>query len=178
MINDLFSKGILLGLGAAVAGKEKLEETIMKMADQGMMSKKEADSLFSDLVKKGAQKSENWNKDIRDSITAQLRELGFVTRSELETLQAQIVLLQQELAGYRADQGSKAKGPSSNQTEFSTGLSSTGTGTSESALTSQSQAADEIILDDADGQQQAGYTGNFTDSGDKKIPPNTDNVLD
>lgn len=173
MINDLFSKGILLGLGAAVAGKEKLEESIMKMVDQGMMSKNEADSLFSDFVKKGAQKSENWNKEIRDSITEQLKELGFVTKSDLETLQAQIVILQQELASNRSEKGTAN---SSIQTDSGTGLSSTGTGAGEAALNTQTPAAGGIILNSED--QQAGYTGNFTDSGDKKIPPNTDIVSD
>ncbi|CEG28343.1 phasin family protein [Bacillus sp. B-jedd] len=175
MINDLFSKGILLGLGAAVAGKEKLEETVMKMVDQGMMSKNEADSLFSDFVKKGAQKSENWNKEIRDSITEQLKELGFATKSDLEALQAQIVILQQELASNRAEKGAKAE-TSSVQTDGGSGLSSTGTGAGEASLNSQTPAEGGIILN-SEGEQ-AGYTGNLTDSEDKKIPPNTDIVPD
>jgi len=175
MINDLFSKGILLGLGAAVAGKEKLEETIMKMVDQGVMSKNEADSLFSDLVKKGAQKSENWNKEVRDSLTDQLKELGFVTKSDLEAMQAQIVILQKELASNRAEKGAETE-TSSVQIDGGTGLSSTGTGAGEAALNSQAPAAGGIILNSED--QQAGYSGNLTDSGDKNIPPNTDIVPD
>jgi polyhydroxyalkanoate synthesis regulator phasin len=151
-MNDLFSRGILLGLGAAVAGKEKLEETIMKMVNQGMMSKNEADSLFSDLVKKGAEKSESWNNDIRTSVTDQLKELGFVTKDQVDTLQAQIVLLQQEIAVLRNKTNTDSK-----------------SGT-------ESVSEDGTIITDINNE--AGFSGNLTDSNGTSIPPKTDIVTD
>ncbi|OCA87545.1 hypothetical protein A8F94_06690 [Bacillus sp. FJAT-27225] len=149
-MNDLFSRGILLGLGAAVAGKEKLEDTIMKMVNQGMMSKNEADNLFNDLVKKGAEKSESWNSEIRTSITDQLKELGFVTKDQVDTLQAQIVLLQQELAALRNKTNPETeKAPEANDTAIIT-----------------------------DVNKEAGFSGNLTDSNGTSIPPKTDIVTD
>ena len=172
MINDLFSRGILLGLGAAITGKEKLEDSIMKMVEQGMMSKGEADSMFNGFMKKGAETSENWNKELRSSITKQLKDLGFVTKEEVDTLQAQIVLLQQEIANLRQ-----------NKSEGSGGVIEPGTvAGSTSDITSTSLGVIDPVND------QAGFTGNLNtthttgnmadSTGTNKIPPNTDIIPD
>lgn len=175
-MSDLFSRGILLGLGAAIAGKEKLEETIMKMAEQGTMSKNEAESLFNDLVRKGAQKSESWNQDIRNSITSQLKELGFVTKDEFDTLQAQIVLLQREIAGLRSNDSQQA-GKASAKADSGSGLSSAGSGMGDALPGTGIQGVPEgLPLTGA--EEQTGFTGNLADTASQKTPPDTDRVHD
>ncbi|WP_053367522.1 phasin family protein [Bacillus sp. FJAT-27245] len=175
-MSDLFSRGLLLGLGAAIAGKEKLEETIMKMAEQGTMSKNEAESLFNDLVRKGAQKSESWNQDIRSSITSQLKELGFVTKDEFDTLQAQIVLLQKELAALRSKE-SQQSGKTSGTADTGSGLSSAGSGFGDALPGTGIQGVPEDIqLTGA--EEQTGFTGNLADTASQKTPPDTDRTDD
>jgi len=100
-MNGFLKSGFLLGLGAAVAGKEKLDETFMKLIEKGSMTQTEADTIFDDFFKKGETKSEEWNQEFRKMTKSQLSELGFVTREELDTIQAQLVLLQQELTQLR-----------------------------------------------------------------------------
>lgn len=100
-MNNFLKTGFLLGLGAAVAGKEKVDETIMKLVEKGNMSQAEADTIFDDFLKKGESKSEAWNEEFRDMVRNQLTELGFVTREELDTVQAQLVLLQEEISQLR-----------------------------------------------------------------------------
>ncbi|MEH7885410.1 hypothetical protein V7654_13950 [Bacillus sp. JJ1609] len=100
-MNGFLKSGFLLGLGAAVAGKEKLDETFMKLIEKGSMTQTEADTIFDDFFKKGETKSEEWNQEFREMTKSQLSELGFVTREELDTIQAQLVLLQQELTQLR-----------------------------------------------------------------------------
>lgn len=100
-MNGFIKSGFLLGLGAAVAGKEKLDDTFMKLIEKGSMTQTEADTIFDDLFRKGETKSDEWNKEFREMTKSQLSELGFVTRVELETVQAQLVLLQQELTQMR-----------------------------------------------------------------------------
>ncbi|WP_059173656.1 phasin family protein [Bacillus sp. FJAT-27445] len=171
-MNDLFSRGILLGLGAAIAGKEKLEDTIMKMVEQGTMTKNEADSLFNEFVRKGAQKSESWNQDIRTSITSQLKELGFVTKDEVDTLQAQIVLLQKELAGLRSKDNESEK-----KLDRGSGLSSSGSGIGDTLPGSGIQGVPEGV-DLTGAEEQTGFSGNLTDTSSQKTPPGTDRTHD
>ncbi|MEH7442186.1 hypothetical protein V7201_07570 [Bacillus sp. JJ1122] len=100
-MNGFIKSGFLLGLGAAVAGKEKLDDTFMKLIEKGSMTQTEADTIFDDLFRKGETKSEEWDKEFREMSKSQLSELGFVTREELDIVQAQLVLLQQELKQLR-----------------------------------------------------------------------------
>jgi polyhydroxyalkanoate synthesis regulator phasin len=100
-MNNFMKSGFLLGLGAAVAGKEKVDETIMKLVEKGNMTQAEADTIFDDFFKKGESKSGEWNKEFKEMARSQLTELGFVTREELETVKAQLVLLQEEITHLR-----------------------------------------------------------------------------
>lgn len=100
-MNNFLKSGFLLGLGAAVAGKEKIDETIMKLVEKGTMTQAEADTIFDDFFKKGESKSEEWNEEFRKMTKRQLSELGFVTREELDSVNAQLVLLQEEISHLR-----------------------------------------------------------------------------
>lgn len=100
-MNNFVKSGFLLGLGAAVAGKEKLDETIMKLVEKGNMTQAEADTIFDDFFKKGESKSGEWNDEFRKMARNQLTELGFVTREELDTVQAQLIILREEISQLR-----------------------------------------------------------------------------
>jgi polyhydroxyalkanoate synthesis regulator phasin len=100
-MNNFVKSGFLLGLGAAVAGKEKVDETIMKLVEKGNMTQAEADTIFDDFFKKGESKSGEWNEEFRKMARNQLTELGFVTREELDTVQAQLILLREEISQLR-----------------------------------------------------------------------------
>lgn len=100
-MNSFLKSGFLLGIGAAVAGKEKFEETVMKLVEKGTMTSAEADTIFDDLFKKGEAKNEEWNDEIKMMAKKQLSDLGFVTRDEFNLLKAQLLLLQEEIANLR-----------------------------------------------------------------------------
>lgn len=100
-MNSFLKSGFLLGLGAAVAGKEKFDESIMKLVEKGSMTQSEADTVFDTFFKKGENKSDKWNQEFKDMARTQLMELGFVSREELDIVKAQLVLLQQEMTQIR-----------------------------------------------------------------------------
>jgi polyhydroxyalkanoate synthesis regulator phasin len=100
-MNNFIKSGFLLGLGAAVAGKEKVDETIMKLVEKGNMTQAEADTIFDDFFRKGESKSGEWNEEFRVMARKQLTELGFVTKEELDIVKAQLVLLQEEISQLR-----------------------------------------------------------------------------
>jgi polyhydroxyalkanoate synthesis regulator phasin len=96
-MKDLFKNGFLLGLGAALYGKEKLDDLMKSMIEKGMVSQTEANSLFSDFLKRGEEKSGSWNQQYREMVQSQLKDLGFVGREEIDNIQSQLLLLQQEI---------------------------------------------------------------------------------
>jgi polyhydroxyalkanoate synthesis regulator phasin len=100
-MNSFLKSGFLLGLGAAVAGKEKFDESIMKLVEKGSMTQTEADTIFDELFRKGEGKSDEWNQEFKEMVKVQLNELGFVTREELDVVKAQLILVQQEIAQMR-----------------------------------------------------------------------------
>lgn len=116
-MNNFLKSGFLLGLGAAVAGKEKFDETIMKLVEKGSMSQAEADTIFDDLFKKGETKSDEWNEEFKNLAKKQLSELGFVTKDELDVVQAQFVLLQDEVSKLRNSELYKEIDQAENGTE-------------------------------------------------------------
>jgi len=95
-MNDFLKNGFLLGIGAAIMGKEKLEDNITKLVQKGMMSQTEADSIFNEFLKKGQEKSDSWNQDFRNNIRNQLMDLGFVTREELDLVRNELNALREE----------------------------------------------------------------------------------
>jgi len=96
-MKDLFKNGFLLGLGATLYGKEKLDDLVKSMIEKGMVSQSEANSLVTDFLKRGEEKSEIWNQQYREMVQSQLRDLGFVPKEEIENIQSQLLLLQQEI---------------------------------------------------------------------------------
>ncbi|MBS8264406.1 hypothetical protein DYI25_08160 [Mesobacillus boroniphilus] len=100
-MNNFIKSGFLLGLGAAIAGKEKVDETIMKLVEKGNMTQAEADTIFDDFFKKGESKTGEWNREFKEMARTQLTDLGFVKREELDTVQAQLVLLKEEISQLR-----------------------------------------------------------------------------
>ena len=103
-MKDLFKNGFLLGLGAALYGKEKLDDLVKGMIEKGIVSQSEANSLVSDFLKRGEEKSESWNQQYREMVQAQLKDLGFVAREEIDNIQSQLLLLQQEIAELKNNQ--------------------------------------------------------------------------
>lgn len=114
-MKDLFKNGFLLGLGAALYGKEKLDDLVKNMMEKGMVSQSEANSILSDFMKRGEEKSGNWNQQYREMIQSQLKDLGFVTEEEIANIQSQLVLLQQDIAALKNNNTSTNTNPNGEQ---------------------------------------------------------------
>jgi polyhydroxyalkanoate synthesis regulator phasin len=65
IMNSFLKSGFLLGLGAAVAGKEKIDESIMKLVEKGSMTQSEADTVFDTFFKKARTKVTNGIRNLR-----------------------------------------------------------------------------------------------------------------
>ncbi|CAM3727939.1 phasin family protein [Mesobacillus zeae] len=96
-MNELIKKGFFLGVGAALAGKEKLEENLIKLVEKGTMTNSEANSILREFLRKGEEKGENWNQEVKSFAREQLKSAGFVTKEELDSVKQDLSLLRQEI---------------------------------------------------------------------------------
>ncbi|WP_174731516.1 phasin-related domain-containing protein [Mesobacillus harenae] len=102
-MNNLLKKGFLLGLGAAVVGKERVEETVKSLVQKGQMAPNEAEAILDEFFKKGEEKSDRWNEELRNMTKQELKELGFVTQEELSVVHDQLTFLREEIEMIKND---------------------------------------------------------------------------
>ncbi|WP_088035867.1 phasin family protein [Evansella clarkii] len=97
-MSDLLKKGFLLGLGAAVTGKERAEKYLDELLAKGKITPKEADEMYDSFIKKGQETEEKWTSRSRDSVrTMLLEDFELVPRDEFLQLQERVTLLEAKL---------------------------------------------------------------------------------
>ncbi|UCZ54250.1 hypothetical protein LGQ02_05665 [Bacillus shivajii] len=97
-MNDLLKKGFLLGLGAAVTSKEKVERYLQELVSKGRVTPKEAEELYDSLVKKGEETEEQWTRRSKDRARTMMDDLGIVSKEEHEVLQSRVIELEKRVA--------------------------------------------------------------------------------
>lgn len=96
-IDDFGKKMFYLGIGLAAVTKEKIEQAINELIKTGELKQKEAGELKEKLMKKAEEERAELIKFIRKQVEAIAKELGFVTKSELQELKKQLAELEREL---------------------------------------------------------------------------------
>lgn len=94
---NFFRKGFLLGLGAAVSGKEKLENGLKELVDEGELSRDEARSVMDDFVDKGETKTDEWNAKQREQTDKMIKSLGIATNEDVDALRLRVKDLEEKL---------------------------------------------------------------------------------
>ncbi len=82
MIKDL----IFTGLGAGVMVKEKVEDELKKLEEKGKIDSSDIKGFIESLEKKGQDEEERLKQHIKDSVKESIKELGLVTKDDLEEL--------------------------------------------------------------------------------------------
>ena len=103
MLLDLIKKGLLVGLGATVVTRELIGQTTGQLVKEGKLSTEEARRLADDLMESGRQSWESVEQEARDTIQKAVDSMGLVKKSELETLQTRVALLEQQVLGLREE---------------------------------------------------------------------------
>jgi polyhydroxyalkanoate synthesis regulator phasin len=106
---DLLRKGVLAGIGAIVVTKEKVQETMRALADEGKISTEEAEKVAEDLVKSGERQWEEINTRIQSSMKKWASSSDLARRKELLELQARVEILEQRLNDLGAPAEKKAE---------------------------------------------------------------------
>ncbi|SEA71883.1 Polyhydroxyalkanoate synthesis regulator phasin [Thalassobacillus cyri] len=94
MMSDMLKKGFYLGLGAALSGKEKAEKLLDDLVQRGDVSPSQAREMFDEFMAKGMQKDAEWSEQGKEKMQQRAKEMGFVTKDELEILEARVQRLE------------------------------------------------------------------------------------
>ncbi|WP_147803071.1 phasin family protein [Alkalicoccus halolimnae] len=102
-MNNLFKSGILLGLGAAVSSKEKVEKYLDELISKGKVTPSEADDLYQTLIKKGEETEEEWNRHSKERLRTFFEDLNLVSKDEHEALKERTKELEERLKSLEAN---------------------------------------------------------------------------
>lgn len=93
-MSDLLKKGFLLGLGAAVSGKEKVKKVLDELVEKDQITPAQAKEMFQRFVSKGEEKTSEWQGRQQDQVEKFAEEMGLATQQDLEKLKARIQKLE------------------------------------------------------------------------------------
>jgi polyhydroxyalkanoate synthesis regulator phasin len=96
-MNNLIKSGFLLGLGAAVSSKERVDKYLDELMAKGKVTPAEADELYENLIKKGEETEEDWNRRTRERVREFLEGLNVVSLEDHEAVKSRVVELEERV---------------------------------------------------------------------------------
>ncbi|WP_100009827.1 phasin family protein [Lentibacillus sediminis] len=96
-MNETLKKGFLLGLGAAVSGKEKFEGKLREMVDKNELSQEQAKTMMQSFVTKGEMKKDEWNSRQYGQTQQMAKDMGIATKEDINELKSRIAELEAKL---------------------------------------------------------------------------------
>lgn len=96
-MSDILKKGFLLGLGAAISGKEKLERKLNELVDKNELSQEQAKEVMNKFIEKGELKTEEWSEKQAEQKKKAASDLGLATKEDIAALEAKITALEMKL---------------------------------------------------------------------------------
>lgn len=93
-MSDLLKKAVQLGLGLAVASKEKIEQFADELVAKGELGKSESRDFVNQLMKKGEEQRDEIKGMVREQVAKVLAELDIATRQDLRRLETRIAALE------------------------------------------------------------------------------------
>lgn len=81
---------IYTGLGAAVVFKEKVEDEVKKLEDQGKLKTDDAKSFLESIEQKGKEEEEKSKEKLKSILKEVIDELGVATKDDLEKLKQEL----------------------------------------------------------------------------------------
>ncbi len=95
---EIIRSTLLLGLGAGVITKEKADQAIRGLVEQGKLTKEEAERLANELVNSGSEQWHEVQDGLRESVRNVLESAGVARATDLQRLTLQLENAQQRIA--------------------------------------------------------------------------------
>jgi polyhydroxyalkanoate synthesis regulator phasin len=94
---EVAEKLVLAGVGAVALTAERVDALVEELAARGGMGREEARSLVEELVGRWRNESVRLGERTGSGLAGVFRELGLVTRGELEELELRVAQLEHRL---------------------------------------------------------------------------------
>ena len=96
-VREIAEKLVLAGVGAVALTAERADALAEELAARGGMGREEARSLIEELVGRWRSESIRFGERTGVSLATLFRELGLVTRAEVEELELRLAQLEHRL---------------------------------------------------------------------------------
>ena len=87
---NVFKDMLATGLGAVFLTKEKIEEMVDKLVEEGSVSKQEAEELIDNMVKKAKTQREELKSKLKTEIKNEFEKAGVSSQEEVKDLKGQV----------------------------------------------------------------------------------------
>lgn len=82
----MFKDLVYAGIGAAVVMREKVQEEVKKLEDDGKIKTNDAKTFLESIEKKGKSEEEKFKKQLKETLQEVIDELGLATKADIEKL--------------------------------------------------------------------------------------------
>lgn len=96
-MGNLLRKGFLLGLGAAVSGKEKLDLRLKELVDKNELTQDQARTVMDNFLEKGELKKVEWSDKQHEQTKQIVKDLGIATKEDLDALRMRVTDLEEKI---------------------------------------------------------------------------------
>lgn len=94
---DTFKKTLSAGIGAVSMTKDKAEKYVDELVEKGQVKKEEAKKLVTEMVERGEQEKSSIKDLVGKELNNLKKEMGLVTKQDIEKLEERIVKLEAKL---------------------------------------------------------------------------------
>ena len=91
---NVFKDMLATGLGAVFLTKDKIEEMVHKLVEEGSVNKQEAEELIDNMVKKAKKQREEIKNKVKTEVKNEFEKAGFSRQEEVESLKKQVEKLE------------------------------------------------------------------------------------
>jgi polyhydroxyalkanoate synthesis regulator phasin len=96
-LRDLAEETLLVGVGAVVLTKERVDELVEELSSKGRLSRDDARELVEDMVGRWRGDAVRFGERASSTLGGVFREVGLVTRREYEELELRLAQLEHRL---------------------------------------------------------------------------------
>ena len=86
MIKDI----LYTGLGGALLLKERVDEEIKKLQENGKLSKDDADAFLEKLQTRGEKEEKKFKSQIKGALKEVINEMGLATKKDIKALKKKL----------------------------------------------------------------------------------------
>ena len=103
ILGNLINEGVNFGFGLFAYSRDKIEQTVQKLVDQGKIERKDAQSFTHELVQTGEEQREEVKKMVQDQVRSGLQNLGLTNNQNGLTAEDIRRIVREEIAASKGE---------------------------------------------------------------------------